>query len=430
MTALLPFLRRYGPQPAAALRDALQVSSSTLSRATKDAGDALLVVGRARATSYAARRTVDGLRSPTPVYEADEHGELRELARLHPVEPFGWYCEAAGEAVPSGWHGTDPRTPDAKALPWWLRDLQPQGFFGRAWLKRHPDHGFPADLRAWTGDDVLRWAAAYGEDAPGALFVGPVARDRWLGEQPAVPSDDAALPELAEACQAGEVGSSAGGEQPKFTRTWRHPDGTLRPELVKFSPPVDAPGGRRWADLLVAEHLAHVTLAEAGLPACTSRIVAAGRLFLCVDRFDRVGHRGRRGVASLSALDDGPGHDIGRWTTVTAHLVAAGRIGAAVHAQAAWLQAFGDAIANTDMHLGNLSLLTRGDRLVGLAPVYDMLPMADAPRFGGEVLPDRWRPPTDLPADVAAAARRFWRRVAEDDRVSADYRALAARRAA
>jgi hypothetical protein len=414
-----------GPQSSRALQQQLGLSQPTVSRALAALGNELLRLGSGRSSFYSLRDSWPEL-PRLPLRRVCEAGRLHALGELLPLRPAGFAVAAADGSV---------RPSDG--LPWWLADLRPQGFLGRAFAQRHAAAlGLPADVAAWSDRQVLRALATQGHDAVGNLLVGDAAREQFLALPPpqAVPSRQrgAVFAQRAAQALAGDVpGSSAGGEQPKFTRTWRHPDGTLRPELVKFSPPVDAPAGRRWADLLIAEHLAHVTLAEAGLPASTSRIVTAGgRLFLCVDRFDRVGARGRRGVASLSALDDGVGHDVGRWTTVTAHLVATGRVAAAVHAQAAWLQAFGDAIANTDMHLGNLSLLTQGDRLEGLAPVYDMLPMADAPRFGGEVLPDRWRPPTDLPADVAAAARHFWRRAADDERVSEAYRALATQRAA
>ena len=68
---------------------------------------------------------------------------------------------------------------------------------------------------------------------------------------------------------AGEVvGSSAGGEQPKFCA---FVDGKHR--LVKFTEPVTNANSERWADLLLAEHLALTTLADAGIAATHSEIV-------------------------------------------------------------------------------------------------------------------------------------------------------------
>jgi hypothetical protein len=58
------------------------------------------------------------------------------------------------------------------------------------------------------------------------------------------------------------------------------------------------------ADLLVAEHLALELLAAHGYAAARSAIVTGGeRVFLEVERFDRVGAHGRVGYVSLRALD-------------------------------------------------------------------------------------------------------------------------------
>lgn len=422
MRELLPWLGRYGPQSAADLCRDLNVSPSELSRRTRAVKERLLITGKARATQYSARRSVDGLRTPVPVYEVDENGKIEDLAVVHPVEPFGVYVEPRAEGVEAAFVGTDPAS-TGLALPWWLLDLGPRGFFGRAWLHAHLDHGYPVELSSWVGDDVLRWAAMYGEDGPGAVIVGPAARDRWRSAKGWGGGDS--LTALAEAAFSGEpVGSSAGGEQPKFTRR-----ANGRYEIVKFSAPIATEVGRRWADLLVAEHLAHVALTAAGVSACRSEIVEeGGRCFLCVERFDRVGERGRRGVVSLSALDDGAGAETRLWRTVTDRLAAQGRLDPEAAERVRWLHAFGEAIANKDMHLGNLSLYAQRGRLLGLAPVYDMLPMADAPGRGGEVRPATWRPPTELPADVRDVASAYWATVAADPRISADYRAIAAGR--
>jgi hypothetical protein len=89
-------------------------------------------------------------------------------------------------------------------------------------------------------------------------------------------------------------------------------------------------------------------------------------------------------------------------------------------------------IANTDRHYGNISLLLDGDDWA-LAPAYDMLPMRYAP-VGGELvarpLPERAPQPTTatLPEwpRALALARSFWSAVANDVRVSADFRQIAA----
>jgi hypothetical protein len=56
--------------------------------------------------------------------------------------------------------------------------------------------------------------------------------------------------ELAQAALAGErIGSSAAGEQPKFTACVADADGSQRHVIVKFSEPVDGnPAARHWHD--------------------------------------------------------------------------------------------------------------------------------------------------------------------------------------
>ena len=98
----------------------------------------------------------------------------------------------------------------------------------------------------------------------------------------------------------------------------------------------------------------------------------------------------------------------------------ASRLSPAGHAHARWLEALGHLLANTDMHLGNLSVHTHGTTLTGLAPVHDMC--------GGEVRSSLLDPRTavdTVPATARDAAVEIWARVATDRRVSEPFRALA-----
>jgi len=100
------------------------------------------------------------------------------------------------------------------------------------------------------------------------------------------------------------VGSSAGGEQPKFTVSIERAGEVLN-VLVKFSPPIDSIEGRRWTDLLVCEQIALQLVQEKGVPAVkTALLESEGRVFLEVVRFDRVGRFGRLPMISLRAIDN------------------------------------------------------------------------------------------------------------------------------
>ena len=437
---LRDWLARAGPTRASALRVAFGLSQSTFQRRIASLADDLLVVGRARATTYALRREVEGLRTPVHVFEGRPEGTVRRALTLHPVEPMGCWVESHCADVPSDFHETDPRRPSADPavdLPWFLLDLKPVGYLGRSWARAHPDLGFGPDPSRWSGDAVLRYAALHGVDGPGAFLIGEAARDRVLEGALSRAEIDrravcSAFPELVQRAHEGWRGSSTpGGEQPKFAVTLRDAD-SERPCLVKFSPPRTGEVGARWADLLLVEHLVHELLAELGVSASRSFVVDdSTRRHLVVERFDRSGAHGRVGVCSLASLDvHGVAGELRSWSAGVGALEVPVPDGALD--QVAWLEAFGHAIANSDMHPGNLAFILDGARVLGLAPVYDMLPMFHAPRFG-EVLDavydpaavwDRW------PPGARDAARELWSRVIAEPRVSDRYRELARRQAA
>ena len=96
------------------------------------------------------------------------------------------------------------------------------------------------------------------------------------------------------------------------------------------------------------------------------------------------------------------------------------------------LEAYGQLVANTDRHYGNVSLLIQGDDWV-LSPTHDMLPMLYAP-VGGELVAREFSSQflqpraATLPewAEAKTLAVAFWQTAADDARVSAGFRAIAA----
>jgi hypothetical protein len=315
-------------------------------------------------------------------------------------------------------------------LPWWLLDMRPQGFLGRAFATRHAAAlGLPSQLNDWNDTHALRALLVHGHDAVGNLMLGDLARARFL-EMPApavvAPED---FPALAEAAERGEPpGSSAGGEQPKFAAfVGRH-------VLVKFTATEDNPVICRWRDLLSAEHLAAQVLLDAGIPAARSRLLdAGGRRFLEVERFDRAGATGRRALHSLLALEaEFVGDARAPWPVLTARLEAQGIVAPGAAAGAALLYAFGTLIGNSDMHLGNLSFLGEEGPPYRLAPAYDMLPMAFRPLASGalpDTLPAAYIHPSVAPAiwrQALALARVFISRMSGDARFSSQWLPCAA----
>lgn len=183
---------------------------------------------------------------------------------------------------------------------------------------------------------------------------------------------------LAEAALAGEhVGSSAGGEQPKFTVLL---DGVHR--IVKFAS-AETENARRWQDLLLLEHLALKILSEGNVLAARARLhdTTSGLGCLIIDRFDRVGERGRIQMVSLAVAS---GELNGSWTDAAESLNKKGLLAPETLRRIALLDAFGAQIANTDRHMYNIALFVRDGKYV-LAPAFDQLPMAYAPPASGHL---------------------------------------------
>ncbi|MET0792819.1 MAG: HipA domain-containing protein, partial [Polyangiaceae bacterium] len=360
----------------------------------------------------------------------DARAQTLQVATLHAVLPDGFYVESLSADVDSAFH---------RDIPYWLNELRPSGFLGRLVPLQHPDLELPREVRNWSGNQTLRYIANYGWNLSGSVIVGEAALERYLSlaQQPqnavSARTRKQRYPALsADALSAGAPGSSAGGEQPKFLAT-KVPPGTA--VLVKFSPPRSSALGQRIADLLVAEHLALKVLADHGKAASRSELVESpAQTFLEVERFDRTVSGGRSGMLSLLALD---AEFVGRmlsWTDSVKRLAELGKVPRALTTDVAWLELFGQLIANTDMHAGNLSFSVRGNRVLALAPAYDMLPALYAGQQGhlGTAI---FRPPAPAPALIgiwdpaSRAALELWQRVAERSSISRGFRSIAAQNA-
>lgn len=391
------------------LTDIMGISQPTVSRSMKALGDEVVRIGSGPSIHYVLRDTHRGF-SSAPVYRITEEGTVKPLGKLVPVYPDGFVMEQ-----------TDNICLHSDGLPWWLFDMRPQGYLGRAYASRFsPELGLPPNPENWSDTDVIRALLAHGHDAVGNLLIGEQARNHFVEMPLPVAVDRAtAYPSLAQAVSAGDVpGSSAGGEQPKFcTYTER---GHV---IVKFTAPDDNPVSERWRDLLLAEHLA---LRVLGVE--TAVFDFGGQRFLEIPRFDRTGPLGRKGLFSLRALE---AEFVGRaretWPVLVNELVKQGCVHPDAVASTARLWAFGTLIGNTDMHHGNLSFISSHGRPYDLAPAYDMLPMGFAPKSGGALV-NMLRPVTLIDAvageiwhEALELAERFYALASDCRRFSASF---------
>lgn len=416
-----------------------QISRPTLMRAVRSLGRQLIVRGQARRTAYAARRAVRGSDRSIPLFQVDAAGCGTHVANLDAVYPNGCAAEFLKSfewplqgAMRDGWFD---------GIPYMLDDMRPQGFLGRHFAHHHASLLQVAeDPRQWSEDDVLHALSLLGSDLPGNFILGEVAYRKFLAAVQAGPEflDDSQLEEAyqvkaQDAMRFGVADSSAGGEFPKFTAR-RLIDGKPTHVIVKFSGADTSPGTRRWADLLVCEHLALNTLAaHVGVSASRSTVYqTGGRTFLEVQRFDRHGAIGRSAVCSWAALNAAfIGLAGNSWIAGAAALREQGLIQEADEKTIQRIWHFGQLIGNADMHDGNLAFRPG----LTLAPVYDMLPMLYAPVRGVE-LPERvFVPKLPMPTeidcwfDAARAATEFWTAAANDTRISGGFRQICAENA-
>ena len=410
MTSVETELSR-GVLHAADLRERLGVSPATLMRVVRDAGPAVVRIGRGRATQYALRQQWPSLDSSRfPLFRVADTGTAVSAGELITL--------AARQSVwmPAG------RISDG--LPIELVDARPSGFLGRHFAAIHADLRLPARLTDLSDHHILIAMSRRGEDVPGNLLVGEESFARWqaLGGVAASRDD---YPTLADATIAGHPpGSSAGGERPKF--------GLLvggRHMLVKFAARRGATDlvARRWCDLLVLEGVALDVVGSRGISAARTNVIeTTSHWFLESERFDRVGARGRRGVLSLAAIHDDPADP---WARAATSLKEAGRLTDADARRLRWLDAFGALIGNTDRHQHNILFFTEED-IPRLAPAFDQVSMMFAPTADGQVplrvftVPNVTSDTLDVWDDARDAARQFWVRGSEDARVSDDVRAI------
>lgn len=423
-----------GPVSASDMAASLRVNRSTITRTLADLGNQVTSLGATRRTRYALRRKIRNLSPEWPVYRIDPSGQAH-LWSILTVFHGAWHLSWPAQAP--AW---TPLISDPDGLcqgfPFFLSDIRPQGFLGRAIARRlSTSHLLPDNPTHWSDDDTLLFLATAGTDLPGDLVIGDdclrQALDLLVNPSQTnlvSPGQEAqAYPGIAALAGTNPPpGSSAGGEQPKFTAILQTPE--HRQLLVKFSPPLSQQIGRRWADLLVMEFHALTVLSEIALTAPGHRIIDADdRRYLEAPRFDRTPLGGRQGIVSLNALHaatiDSPFRN---WIESAGYLRQASLIEDATIQHIQCLHAFGELIGNTDMHAGNLAFRFTDQLPFQLAPAYDMLPMFWAPGPQGELINRPFQPTPPIPSQINAwrqmlsPAREFWSRCLNDERLSPD----------
>lgn len=408
------------------LLQGLNVSQPTLSRLISSMNDEIVVMGKGRATCYGLPRKIHGQAGRYPVYTIDPRGDARLYGHLTAIQGGQyWWENSAG--VGELFNGS----------PWFLIDQQLSGFGARSFAYRQSKLlNLPRKLADWSEDDMLYANCQCGEDRIGNLLIGEESLARYFSlAREMVPALDLEArswkyPQLAQKTLAGEMDSAqVGGEQPKFA-VCVDDQGTPCHMVIKFSPAVDSNEARRYADLLICEHLALEAIRIAGFTAARSRLVIAGnQAFLGLKRFDRRGALGRLPMLSLRALHARLQVPCDNWIDAAIRLERNGLISSKDARKLRWFSLFSDLIANTNQHFGNISLIPHQGNSYLLAPAYGARPTIYEP-VAGEIPLRLFTPPpvrnevaAELPSALEAAIL-FWKSAAVDERISADFRQI------
>lgn len=298
------------------------------------------------------------------------------------------------------------------------------------------DLHLPRKLADWSEEDNLAAISYCGEDRGGNFIIGEESLARYFSlsrELPAVIKMETrpwVYPQLAQKTLAGEINSALmSGEQPKFS-TCIDDQGSPCHMLVKFSPATDSNEARRYADLLICEHLALEAIRTAGHSAARSRLIISGnQVFLCLKRFDRRGALGRLPSISLRAVHSQLQAPCDNWIDAAIRLNKHRLISSEDTRKLCWLSLFSDLIGNTNQHFGNVSLIPHRQDTYIMAPFYGTRPTLYEP-IAGEI-PLRLFTPPSIRNEVAAelpsaleAAIFFWKSAAVDERISTEFRQI------
>ncbi len=411
-----------GSKSAEALMQGLGVSQPTLSRIIHEIGALLFRIKGQRTPVYGLLRSIPRVPSRQPVYRVTEEGGVERTGTVNLL--------SGGQTVVESERGG---ARIFEGLPPAMIFSCPSGFLGRHVVQQGAKQlGLPPKLNVWTDDHRAAFLFMSEPDAPGNLIFGDESLSMMLAQRKThlvvAPEDKLAM-YPASTRDVGHTigGSSAGGEQPKFTCE----TADVGHVIVKF-----ALAGSRMADLLVLEHLALSSLADEGAPAAVTRLFDAdGWVMMESQRFDRVGRFGRRAVVSAGAWDDEHFGHRDTWSQFADRCIQARHLPASQGAVIRTFAAFSELIGNDDTHFENLSLmLDEKGQPSAVAPAYDMLPMRYAPQVAG--IGDPALTPisptvgtigvTGVVWQAAyAAAHRFWERAAQERRLTPPMRKLA-----
>ena len=431
-----------GPSAILEIADKLQISTRSVLRIINGMNDSVCHAGKARRRKYALKHKIRGIEKDTPVYAIDKNGSISNIGFFNLVEPSGSLYDI------SEFYPVDSESRDGwwQGLPYPIYDMQPQGFIGKYFARQvYESLKISQNPIEWSDEDIVFVLSRKFHDITGNMILGDQSirlfQEELLQPLPSIPESEtvASYIKLADHTNSfGFAGSSVAGEFPKFTALREYHGSNTPHVIVKFSGKADSETSQRWSDLLISEYYAlQVAGTLPGIKASKCRILnGGGRTFFESERFDRHGRFGRSPLVTLGSIS---GHlvdtslldqKVSDWRSQATALHRLKLLSSVEANNINILWWFGHLIANTDMHLGNLSFFPFPNKL-SMAPVYDILPMAYAPLAGGE-LPsiDIYNYKLPIPSEknnwieASMKAILFWQNVSTDLRISRDFRAI------
>lgn len=404
-----------GPRTSKELQALTSWNQSRVSRTVRE-NSRILQISFRRPYLYALAESVFGS-DRIHIANVDTYGKNIPRGLLSAIAPNSYFVELlTGASTLLAGNSHNSRF---DSLPYFMEDVRPQGFLGKMIAQQLADQSeeFTSDPDYWSEEMLGKYLISNGDDLPGDFVFGFPMMNRLRAEPTVV--DRADYPRIAEQTLSGYTGgSSAGGEQQKFTAFISDIESHV---IVKFTPAQNDSISTRWKDILVTEFHAQTILSELGYPTAGTKLINdGGRYFLESKRFDRRGKFGRSSMFSLRTVDAEFVGSGGSWPVVLEALCQRGMATYLDLATTIELHEFGRLINNSDMHLGNLSVSIDGD-LFSLLPVYDMCSMGFSPK--GSEVPDLAFEIPNLSISeenlvsrqkVVDAAKEFWNRVGTD----------------
>lgn len=389
----------------------------------KKLGSRIVTIQSGRSPKYALTTNAFGVGDCIHIWEVDEFGKHTNIAELRPLAAGGFFIEKQ-VGMPEVYLGVSGNGLYSD-LPYFLRDMAPQGFLGKKIAEKmsDKDDSFPKRLRDWNTQHIGRYLLANNDISMGNLRFGNNANLKIRSAYSKHLRND--YPKIADNLIINDtVLSSAGGEQQKFTTFCTDINAHV---LIKFSPKGNDSNARRWKDILITEHHAAQVINEYGVTTAaeTELLEIGDRLFLESKRFDRVGEHGRRSMISLSMIDiEFIGSGIS-WVKSAEYLKQNNLLSDQDLYNIKILEQFASLIFNTDTHLGNISFKADSNGF-SLLPIYDMCSMGFAPKSNGEVTPFKYKE-IEVSSEmsfVKSLANKFWRRVANNHRTSTEFKSF------